>query len=137
MDKPVVFWQKNWFNPDVSVVSRNRCADNSCWRGLVKVLMTRKVFRCLKMIRLEFSDMVKNAFAGDAQGASMAYEIAKDYYAGVMAKRRGNRRMISGNRHLVAVAQLQVACMTTTEWECSCRGECLQSNSISRLIRPE
>ncbi|EKH1314954.1 hypothetical protein U2U97_002939 [Escherichia coli] len=38
-------------------------------------------------LRLEFSDMVKDAFAGDAQGASMAYEIAKDYYAGVMAKK--------------------------------------------------
>ncbi|MCV5792208.1 hypothetical protein OFN52_34695, partial [Escherichia coli] len=29
----------------------------------------------------------KDAFAGDAHGASMAYEVAKDYYAGVMAKR--------------------------------------------------
>ncbi len=43
-------------------------------------------------LRLEFSDMVKDAFAGDAQGASMAYEIAKDYYAGVMAKKRRDIR---------------------------------------------
>ncbi len=38
-------------------------------------------------MRLEFSNTVKDAFAGDAQGASMAYDVAKDYYAGVMAQK--------------------------------------------------
>lgn len=35
----------------------------------------------------DFTGIVKDAFAGDANGASMAYDIAKDYYAGVMEKK--------------------------------------------------
>lgn len=38
-------------------------------------------------MRLEFSNSVQDAFAGDAQGAAMAYEVAKDYYAGIMAQK--------------------------------------------------
>ncbi|OKP25845.1 hypothetical protein BSQ35_03090 [Serratia liquefaciens] len=38
-------------------------------------------------LRPDFVYAVGNAFAGDAAGASQAYEVAKDYYAGLMAKK--------------------------------------------------
>lgn len=90
MDKPGgVVAEKNWFNPDVSV------SPESAAQTILSGAAARKGTDYAKGIpmpkdndlRLEFSDMVKDAFAGDAQGASMAYEIAKDYYAGVMAKK--------------------------------------------------
>ncbi|HCM1874248.1 TPA: hypothetical protein N3A16_002823 [Salmonella enterica subsp. diarizonae serovar 53:z10:z35] len=90
MDKPGgVVAEKNWFNPDVSV------SPESAAQTILSGAAARKGTDDAKGIpmpkdndlRLEFSDMVKDAFAGDAQGASMAYEIAKDYYAGVMAKK--------------------------------------------------
>ncbi|MEX3020234.1 hypothetical protein AB4K05_11650 [Kluyvera sp. STS39-E] len=90
MDKPGgVVAEKNWFNPDVSI------SPESAAQTILSGAAARKGSDDAKGIpmpkdtdlRLEFSDMVKDAFAGDAQGASMAYEIAKDYYAGVMAKK--------------------------------------------------
>lgn len=90
MDKPGgVVAEKNWFNPDVSV------SPESAAQTILSGAAARKGTDDVKGIpmpkdndlRLEFSDMVKDAFAGDAQGASMAYEIAKDYYAGVMEKK--------------------------------------------------
>lgn len=90
MDKPGgVVAEKNWFNPDVSV------SPESAAQTILSGAAARKGSDDAKGIpmpkdtdlRLEFSGMVKDAFAGDAQGASMAYEIAKDYYAGVMAKK--------------------------------------------------
>ncbi|EJH7682366.1 hypothetical protein NF210_002654 [Salmonella enterica] len=90
MDKPGgVVAEKNWFNPDVSV------SPETAAQTILSGAAARKGTDDAKGIpmpkdndlRLEFSDMVKDAFAGDAQGASMAYEIAKDYYAGVMAKK--------------------------------------------------
>ena len=90
MDKPGgVVAEKNWFNPDVSV------SPETAAQTILSGAAARKGTNDAKGIpmpkdndlRLEFSDMVKDAFAGDAQGASMAYEIAKDYYAGVMAKK--------------------------------------------------
>lgn len=90
MDKPGgVVAEKNWFNPDVSV------SPESAAQTILSGAAARKGTDDVKGIpmpkdndlRLEFSDMVKDAFAGDAHGASMAYEIAKDYYAGVMAKK--------------------------------------------------
>lgn len=90
MDKPGgVVAEKNWFNPDVSV------SPETAAQTILSGAAARKGSDDAKGIpmpkdtdlRLEFSDMVKDAFAGDAQGASMAYEIAKDYYAGVMAKK--------------------------------------------------
>ncbi|EAR9244276.1 hypothetical protein NU109_000042 [Salmonella enterica] len=90
MDKPGgVVAEKNWFNPDVSV------SPETAAQTILSGAAARKGTDDAKDIpmpkdndlRLEFSDMVKDAFAGDAQGASMAYEIAKDYYAGVMAKK--------------------------------------------------
>lgn len=90
MDKPGgVVAEKNWFNPDVSV------SPESAAQTILSGAAARKGTDDAKGIpmpkdndlRLEFSDMVKDAFSGDAQGASMAYEIAKDYYAGVMAKK--------------------------------------------------
>lgn len=38
-------------------------------------------------LRPDFVDAVGTAFAGDAAGASQAYEVAKDYYAGLMARK--------------------------------------------------
>ncbi|HBV7426227.1 TPA: hypothetical protein MD534_004705 [Citrobacter freundii] len=90
MDKPGgISAQKSWYNPDV-VVSPEAAAQT-----ILSGAAARKGSDGAKGIpmpkdndlRLEFSNMVKDAFAGDAQGASMAYEVAKDYYAGVMAKK--------------------------------------------------
>ena len=90
MDKPGgISAQKSWYNSDV-VVSPEAAAQT-----ILSGAAARKGTDEAKGIpmpkdndlRLEFSNMVKDAFAGDAQGASMAYEIAKDYYAGVMAKK--------------------------------------------------
>ena len=90
MDKPGgVVAEKNWFNPDVSV------SPSTASQTILAGAAARKGSKEAKGItmpkendmRLEFSDTVKDAFAGDAQGASMAYDVAKDYYAGVMAQK--------------------------------------------------
>lgn len=90
MDKPGgVVAEKNWFNPDVSV------SPSTASQTILAGAAARKGSKEAKGItmpkendmRLEFSNTVKDAFAGDAQGASMAYEVAKDYYAGVMAQK--------------------------------------------------
>lgn len=90
MDKPGgVVAEKSWYNPDVTV------SPEAAAQTILSGALARKGTDDVKGIampkdndlRLEFSDMVKDAFAGDAQGASMAYEVAKDYYAGVMAKK--------------------------------------------------
>ncbi|MEN5458693.1 hypothetical protein ABEO27_27795, partial [Klebsiella pneumoniae] len=89
MDKPGgVVAEKNWFNPDVSV------SPSTASQTILAGAAARKGSKEAKGItmpkendmRLEFSNTVKDAFAGDAQGASMAYDVAKDYYAGVMAQ---------------------------------------------------
>ena len=90
MDKPGgILAEKNWFNPDVSVSPENAAQTILAGAAARKGTDDAKGIPMPKDadLRLEFSDMVKDAFAGDAQGASMAYEIAKDYYAGVMAKK--------------------------------------------------
>lgn len=90
MDKPGgVVAEKNWFNPDVSV------SPSTASQTILAGAAARKGSKETKGItmpkendmRLEFSNTVKDAFAGDAQGASMAYDVAKDYYAGVMAQK--------------------------------------------------
>ncbi|EOK1909566.1 hypothetical protein [Escherichia coli] len=90
MDKPGgVVAEKSWYNPDVTV------SPEAAAQTILSGALARKGTDDVKGIampkdndlRLEFSGMVKDAFAGDAQGASMAYEVAKDYYAGVMAKK--------------------------------------------------
>ncbi|MBA6160577.1 hypothetical protein HGK53_16135 [Klebsiella variicola] len=90
MDKPGgVVAEKNWFNPDVSV------SPSTASQTILAGAVARKGSKEAKGItmpkendmRLEFSNTVKDAFAGDAQGASMAYDVAKDYYAGVMAQK--------------------------------------------------
>ncbi|HEJ0242088.1 TPA: hypothetical protein SLO98_001640 [Klebsiella pneumoniae] len=90
MDKPGgVVAEKNWFNPDVSV------SPSTASQTILAGAAARKGSKEAKGItmpkendmRLEFSNTVKDAFAGDSQGASMAYEVAKDYYAGVMAQK--------------------------------------------------
>lgn len=90
MDKPGgILAEKNWFNPDVSVSPETAAQTILAGASARKGTDDAKGIPMPKDadLRLEFSDMVKDAFAGDAQGASMAYEIAKDYYAGVMAKK--------------------------------------------------
>lgn len=90
MDKPGgILAQTSWYNSDV-VVSPETAAQT-----ILSGAAARKGSDGAKGIpmpkdnelRLKFSNMVKDAFAGDAQGASMAYEVAKDYYAGAMAKK--------------------------------------------------
>lgn len=90
MDKPGgILAQTSWYNSDV-VVSPETAAQT-----ILSGAAARKGSDGAKGIpmpkdnelRLEFSNMVKDAFAGDAHGASMAYEVAKDYYAGAMAKK--------------------------------------------------
>lgn len=90
MDKPGgVVAEKNWFNPDVNVspdiAAQTILAGAAARKGSkdVKGMVMPKETD----MRLEFTDTVQDAFAGDAQGATMAYEVAKDYYAGVMAKK--------------------------------------------------
>ena len=81
--------EKNWFNPDVNVspdiAAQTILAGAAARKGSkdVKGMVMPKETD----MRLEFTDTVQDAFAGDAQGATMAYEVAKDYYAGVMAKK--------------------------------------------------
>ncbi|EPV7342250.1 hypothetical protein ACV9Z9_001146 [Escherichia coli] len=90
MDKPGgILAEKNWFNPDGSVSPETAAQTILAGAAARKGTDDAKGIPMPKDadLRLEFSDMVKDAFAGDAQGASMAYEIAKDYYAGVMAKK--------------------------------------------------
>ena len=90
MDKPGgILAEKNWFNPDVSVSPETAAQTILAGAAARKGTDDAKGIPMPKDadLRLEFSDVVKDAFAGDAQGASMAYEIAKDYYAGVMAKK--------------------------------------------------
>ncbi|MBJ9142284.1 hypothetical protein [Citrobacter koseri] len=90
MDKPgMLLAQKNTFNPDISVspadASQLILSGSAARRGTkdVKGMPMPKD----SDMRSDFVDTVKDAFAGDSEGASMAYEIAKDYYAGVMAKK--------------------------------------------------
>ncbi|HAS0833545.1 TPA: hypothetical protein I3292_003532 [Enterobacter cloacae subsp. cloacae] len=90
MDKPGgVVAEKNWFNPDVSVSSSTASQTILAGAAARKGSKEAKGITMPKEneMRLEFSDTVKDAFAGDAQGASMAYEVAKDYYAGVIAQK--------------------------------------------------
>lgn len=139
MDKPGgILAEKNWFNPDVSVSPETAAQTILAGAAARKGTDDAKGIPMPKDadLRLEFSDMVKDAFAGDAQGASMAYEIAKDYYAGVMAK----KGVVSGEiDNDVWKQAVNVATGGVHDYNgmgnVLCRGECLQSNSISRLIR--
>lgn len=90
MDKPGgVVAEKNWFNPDVTV------SPGTASQTILSGAAARKGTKDVKGIampketdmRLQFTDTVQDAFAGDAQGAAMAYEVAKDYYAGVMSQK--------------------------------------------------
>lgn len=81
--------QENWINPDITIspsqASKNILAGSAARKGT-------KDAKGMSMpkendMRLEFSNTVKDAFAGDALGASMAYDVAKDYYAGVMSQK--------------------------------------------------
>lgn len=90
MDKPGgVVAEKNWFNPDVTV------SPGTASQTILSGAAARKGTKDVKGIvmpketdmRLQFTDTVQDAFAGDAHGATMAYEVAKDYYAGVMSQK--------------------------------------------------
>ncbi|HCQ3934840.1 TPA: hypothetical protein ACNCIR_000651 [Escherichia coli] len=90
MDKPGgIVAEKSWFSPDVNV------SPESAAQTILSGSAARRGTKDAKGIAMpkdtellpDFTYIVKDAFAGDANGASMAYEIAKDYYAGVMAKK--------------------------------------------------
>ncbi|MDM4218342.1 hypothetical protein QTP17_06030 [Klebsiella pasteurii] len=90
MDKPGgIVAEKSWFSSDVSV------SPESAAQTILSGSAARRGTKDAKGIAMpkdtellpDFTDIVKDAFAGDANGASMAYDIAKDYYAGVMAKK--------------------------------------------------
>ncbi|WP_130955496.1 hypothetical protein [Klebsiella pneumoniae] len=90
MDKPGgIVAEKSWFSSDVNV------SPESAAQTILSGSAARRGTKDAKGIAMpkdtellpDFTDIVKDAFAGDANGASMAYEIAKDYYAGVMAKK--------------------------------------------------
>lgn len=90
MDKPSsLIAQENWINPDITIspsqASKTILAGSAARKGTkdAKGMTMPKE----NDMRLEFSSAVQNAFAGDAQGAAMAYEVAKDYYAGIMAQK--------------------------------------------------
>lgn len=92
MDKPGgIVAEKNWFNPDITVspvmASQTILAGAAARKGS-KEAKGMTMPKDLEM-RQEFTDQVQDAFAGDAQGAAMAYEVAKDYYAGMLAS-KGN-----------------------------------------------
>lgn len=90
MDKPSsLIAQENWINPDITIspsqASKTILAGSAARKGTkdAKGMSMPKE----NYMRLEFSNSVQDAFAGDAQGAAMAYEVAKDYYAGIMAQK--------------------------------------------------
>lgn len=90
MDKPGgILAEKNWFNPDVSVSPETAAQTILAGAAARKGTDDAKGIPMPKDtdLRLEFSDMVKDAFAGVFFKQKTAYEIAKDYYAGVMAKK--------------------------------------------------
>lgn len=90
MDKPGgIVAEKSWFSSDVNV------SPETAAQTILSGAAARKGTKDAKGIAMpkdselmpDFTDIVKDAFAGDANGASMAYDIAKDYYAGVMEKK--------------------------------------------------
>ncbi|HAT1623737.1 TPA: hypothetical protein I8Y35_000474 [Klebsiella oxytoca] len=90
MDKPGgIVAEKSWFSSDVNV------SPETAAQTILSGAAARKGTNDVKGIAMpkdtellpDFTEIVKDAFAGDANGASMAYGIAKDYYAGVMEKK--------------------------------------------------
>ncbi|HDH0766798.1 TPA: hypothetical protein PIP00_001049 [Klebsiella pneumoniae] len=90
MDKPGgIVAEKRRFSSDVNV------SPETAAQTILSGAAARKGTKDVKGIampkdsdlRPDFVDAVGNAFAGDAAGASQAYEVAKDYYAGLMAKK--------------------------------------------------
>ncbi|WP_195322207.1 hypothetical protein [Klebsiella grimontii] len=90
MDKPGgIVAEKSWFSSDITV------SPETAAQTILSGAAARKGTNDVKGIAMpkdselmpDFTDIVKDAFAGDANGAAMAYDIAKSYYAGVMAKK--------------------------------------------------
>ncbi|PXL81769.1 hypothetical protein AAHY02_06915 [Klebsiella variicola subsp. variicola] len=90
MDKPGgIVAKKSWFSSDITV------SPESAAQTILSGSAARRGTKDAKGIAMpkdtellpDFTDIVKDAFAGDSDGASMAYDIAKDYYAGIMAKK--------------------------------------------------
>lgn len=90
MDKPGgIVAEKSWFSSDITV------SPESAAQTILSGSAARRGTKDAKGIAMpkdtellpDFTDIVKDAFAGDSDGASMAYDIAKDYYAGIMAKK--------------------------------------------------
>ncbi|MGQ4595477.1 hypothetical protein ACUIG4_26650 [Raoultella ornithinolytica] len=90
MDKPGgIVAEKSWFSSEITV------SPESAAQTILSGSAARRGTKDAKGITMpkdtellpDFTDIVKDAFAGDSDGASMAYDIAKDYYAGIMAKK--------------------------------------------------
>lgn len=90
MDKPqAVLAEANRFSPDIRVSPR------SAAMTILEGTAARKGSKETKGIlmpgdnemRSAFVSQVKDAFAGDSEGAERAYQVAQDYYAGVMQKK--------------------------------------------------
>ncbi|HCM5064235.1 TPA: hypothetical protein N3K55_000119 [Klebsiella pneumoniae] len=90
MDKPGgIVAEKSWFSSDITV------SPESAAQTILSGSAARRGTKDAKGIAMpkdtellpDFTDIVKDAFSGDSDGASMAYDIAKDYYAGIMAKK--------------------------------------------------
>ncbi|MEQ9887608.1 hypothetical protein ABRP55_13765 [Pectobacterium zantedeschiae] len=92
MDKPSnILAQSNWFSSDIKVnpsdaamtiLEGNKARKGE--KGVKGIPMPKE-----SDLRSEFSSVVQNAFAGDAEGSEMAFQVASDYYAGLM-QRKGN-----------------------------------------------
>ncbi|WP_336432253.1 hypothetical protein [Providencia rettgeri] len=87
MNKPTqITSQSNWISSDI-IVSPSEAA-----QLIVQGSTARKIGKDFVLpkdteLRPEFADFVGDAFAGDVDGANSAYEVAKDTYAGMMAKK--------------------------------------------------
>lgn len=87
MNKPTqITSQSNWISSDITV------SPSEAAQLIVQGSTARKIGKDFVLpkdteLRPEFADFVGDAFAGDVDGANSAYEVAKDTYAGMMAKK--------------------------------------------------
>ncbi|GKX40032.1 hypothetical protein SOASR014_37710 [Pectobacterium carotovorum subsp. carotovorum] len=89
MDKPVsILAQSKWIGSDVNVnpsdAAMTILEGNKARKG-------EKGVKGLQMpkesdLRSAFASTVQDAFAGDVEGSEMAFQVASDYYAGLMQK---------------------------------------------------
>lgn len=87
MNKPTqITSQSNWISSDI-IVSPSEAAQLIVHGSTARKIGKDFVLPKDTELRPEFADFVGDAFAGDVDGANSAYEVAKDTYAGMMAKK--------------------------------------------------